>query len=63
MANTELSNHFDFDTFYLFSALPDLVLDTDMLKRYMEMNTLALRYLQCAFEENCLSASAAEAMR
>jgi len=45
------------------NALPDLVIDTDLLKRYMELNTIPLRYLQCAFEENCLSASAAARMR
>lgn len=48
---------------FLFSALPDIVLDTDVLKNYMEMNILALRYLQCAMEENCLAPSAARFMK
>lgn len=45
------------------SALPDLVLDTDLLKGHMEINVLPLFGLRCAMEENCLSKSAASQLR
>ena len=45
------------------SALPDLVLDTDLLKSHMEINVLPLYGLRCAMEENCLSKSAASQLR
>lgn len=45
------------------SALPDLVLNIDVLRGYMEMTSIPMRYLQCAYEENCLSASAERQLR
>jgi len=45
------------------NALPDLVLDTDLLRGHMEMNMLPLYSLRCAMEENCLSKSAAGQLR
>ena len=45
------------------SALPDLVLDTDILRVQMQMTVLPLRYLKCAMEENCLAKSAAVQIR
>lgn len=50
--------HFSFSL-----ALPDLVLDTDLLKSHMEMNMLPLFSLRCAMEENCLASSAARQLR
>ena len=47
----------------LSSALPDLVLDTDILKGHMEMNVIALKFLRCAMEENCLGRTAAIQLR
>lgn len=45
------------------SALPDLVLDTDLLRAQMEMTAIPLLYLRCAMEENCLAKSAAIQIR
>lgn len=48
---------------FVISALPDLVLNIDVLRGYMEMTSIPMRYLQCAYEENCLSASAEQQLR
>lgn len=48
---------------FVISALPDLVLNIDVLRGYMEMTSIPMRYLQCAYEENCLSASAERQLR
>ncbi|PFX29780.1 Lysyl oxidase-like 2 [Stylophora pistillata] len=45
------------------SALPDLVVNTDILRRNMELNVFPLSMLRCAMEENCLSPSAAYYLR
>lgn len=45
------------------SALPDLVVNTDILRSYMELNVFPLSALRCAMEENCLSPSAARFLR
>ena len=48
---------------FVISALPDLVINVDVLRGYMEMTSIPMRYLQCAYEENCLSASAERQLR
>ena len=42
----------------MFSELPDLVLDTDVLRKEMWLDFQTLQNLQCASEENCLAEDA-----